>query len=247
MNMDRDTAIGGPVGRFPSTRVSIIESLRGADDEARRLAAERLVSLYWKPLYKYVRIRWKRSNEDAKDLIQGFFAIALERDTLASFDPSRATFRTFLRVLLDRFVSNEEKSARRLIRGGRRAELDFDAAEAELARVATGDADPDELLHREWIRSLFTLCVDRLRQTLRGSGREQQFRVFEAFDLEDGPERPRYGDIAKSMGISEMTVTNNLAAARRKFRAIVLDALRELTASEDEFRAEAKAVLGVEP
>ena len=42
-------------------------------------------------------------------------------------------------------------------------------------------------------------------------------------------------------------VTNYLAALRRRFRALVLDRLRELSASEAEFRAEARDVLGVDP
>ena len=39
-------------------------------------------------------------------------------------------------------------------------------------------------------------------------------------------------------------MTNYLAAMRRRFREIVLDALREVTATEQEFRAEARALLG---
>lgn len=244
--MERDTAIGGPGGRFPPTRLSVVESLRGDDADARRRASERLVTLYWKPLYKYLRIRWSRSNEDAKDLVQGFLAIALERETLASFDPSRASLRTFLRLLLDRYVSNQLKSAGRIKRGGATAALDFDRADAELARVAANSPDPEELLHREWVRSLFGTCVERLRAELLDSGREQQFRVFAAFDLEDGETRPSYRELAARLGVAETTVTNNLAAARRRFRSIVLETLRETTASEAEFRAEAKATLGID-
>ncbi|MFA6956122.1 MAG: sigma-70 family RNA polymerase sigma factor [Thermoanaerobaculia bacterium] len=245
--MDRDTEIGGRDARFPATRLSVIDSLRSDDTETRARGCERLVSLYWKPLYKYVRIKWNRSNEDAKDLIQGFFALALERETLSSFDPSRAGFRTFLRLLLDRFASNELKGAARLKRGGAAVALDFDAAEAELARVASSRPDPEELLHREWVRSLFGACVERLCAELCESGRAQQFLVFETFDLEDGATRPTYREIAASLGIAETTVTNNLAAARRRFRAIVLETLREMTASDEEFRAEARAVLGIDP
>ncbi len=244
--MERDTAIGGHDARFPATRASVVESLRSDDAAERSRAHERLVALYWKPLYKYLRIKWNRSNEDAKDLIQSFFAIALERETLASFDPSRASFRTFLRLLLDRYASNELKAAGRVKRGGDAVTLDFDAAEAELARIASSRPDPEELLRREWVRALFGECVGRLQAELSDSGRELQFRVFEAFDLEDGDARPSYRELAKGLGVTETKVTNDLAAARRRFRAIVLEALREATASEDEFRAEARAVLGVE-
>jgi len=42
-------------------------------------------------------------------------------------------------------------------------------------------------------------------------------------------------------------VTNYLAFARREFRRIALERLREMAASDEEFRREARALLGVEP
>jgi len=41
-------------------------------------------------------------------------------------------------------------------------------------------------------------------------------------------------------------VTNYLAFARREFRRIALEKLREMTASEEEYRREARALFGVE-
>jgi RNA polymerase sigma factor (sigma-70 family) len=245
--MQRHTASFGPGGHFPATRLSLVVSLR-SDDAAERLrACERLVALYWKPLYKYVRIKWNRSSEDAQDLVQGFFAVALERETLAAFDPSRASLRTFLRLLVDRHASNERRAAGRLKRGGGAVALDFEAAEAELALVAAGCPDPEDLLRREWVRALFGDCVGRLREELRGAGRALQLHVFEAVDLEDGEPRPSYRELATRFGVTETKITNDLASARRRFRRIVLDTLREVTASEAEFQAEARAVLGVDP
>jgi RNA polymerase sigma factor (sigma-70 family) len=245
--MERDTATVGPGGRFPTTRLSVVESLRSDDAAERYRACERLVALYWKPLYKYVRIKWNRTTDDAKDLVQGFFATALERETLAAFDPSRASLRTFLRLLVDRYASNERRAASRIKRGGRAVALDFEAAEAELARVASSRPDPEELLRREWVRALFGECVGRLREELHGTGRHLQFRVFEAMDLEERDSRPSYRELATKLGVTETKITNDLAAARRRFRVLVLETLHEVTASEEEFRAEARAVLGVEP
>lgn len=244
--MEKGTVIGG-AGGFPATRLSVVESLRSGDADVRSRACERLITLYWKPLYKYARIKWHRSADDAQDLIQGFFAIALERDTLASFDPARASLRTFLRLLVDRYASNQLKAAGRVKRGGGAVPLDFAAAEAEVARTASSSPDPEQVLHREWVRALFGDCVGRLRDELEGAGRGVQFRVFEAMDLDDGASRPTYRELATRLGVTESKITNDLASARRRFRVLVLDTLREMTASEAEFRAEARAVLGVEP
>jgi DNA-directed RNA polymerase specialized sigma24 family protein len=55
-----------------------------------------------------------------------------------------------------------------------------------------------------------------------------------------------YRELSTRFGMPETTVTNRLAAARRVFRQTVLDLLREITASEGEFRTEARALLGIE-
>ena len=46
--------------------------------------------------------------------------------------------------------------------------------------------------------------------------------------------------------LSVTQVTNYLASARRTFRVCVLEHLRGVTGSDDEFRNEARALLGVE-
>jgi len=66
--LDSDTAIGGPHGHFPSTQVSLLEATAaGLSSEA----MDRLIALYWKPVYRFIRLKFHKNNEDAKDL-EGF-------------------------------------------------------------------------------------------------------------------------------------------------------------------------------
>jgi hypothetical protein len=44
-------------GRFPATRWSLIAAARSAEPEARQRALKILVASYWKPVYKYIRLR----------------------------------------------------------------------------------------------------------------------------------------------------------------------------------------------
>ena len=44
-----------------------------------------------------------------------------------------------------------------------------------------------------------------------------------------------------------LILADALALARREFRRIVLEKLRALTATDDEYRREARALLGVDP
>ncbi len=50
LRMDRDTDIGGPRGRFPTTRRSAISATRSEDPAERTGALEALVATYWKPV-----------------------------------------------------------------------------------------------------------------------------------------------------------------------------------------------------
>jgi RNA polymerase sigma factor (sigma-70 family) len=237
---------------FPLTRRSVVRAAASADPETRQRAFDALVAAYWKPVYKYLRLKWSASGEDAEDLTQGFFARAIEKGFFDRFDPARARFRTYLRACLDGFVANERQSAGRLKRGGgaEHVSLDFGGAEAELARQGPSEsADVEEYFHREWVRSLFGLAVEALRRRCTEAGKDVHFALFERYDL-DGPDaaaRPSYADLAREMGIPETQVTNHLAWARREFRRLVLEALEEATGSEEEFRTEARQLLGIDP
>jgi hypothetical protein len=94
---------------------------------------------------------------------------------------------------------------------------------------------------------MFTLCVEALRTQCSASGKEIYFELFERYDLADtSAEKLTYASLGEEFRIDAKTVTNYLAAARREFRRIVLDKLREITATEEEFRNEARSLLGVE-
>ena len=246
------------MGSFPATRHSVIAGIASTDTQTRRVAFDALVSAYWRPVYKYVRIKWRRDRDDAADLTQEFFARAFEKRSLERFDPARARFRTFLRVCLDGFVANEQKAAGRLKRGGGASfvPLDFAAAEHELATQPNASAthsasvsavDDDALFRQEWVRALFSDAVAALRESCEAAGKSAHFAVFQRYDLDDDVDgRPTYAEIGVELGIPVTQVTNYLAFARRELRRLVLDRLRTLCASDEEFRLEARDLLGVD-
>ncbi len=233
---------------FPPTRLSVVARVRSGDEDTRRLALAALIEAYWKPVYKYLRLKWRLGPDDAADVTQDFFTTVLEKDVLDRFDPERARFRTYLRVCLDGFASNVKKAESRLKRGGgvTTVSLDFQSAEGELGRHEPSvPADADELFYQEWVRELFHHAVADLRAWANASGRSTMFAAFERYDLVDpSNQRPTYAAIARELGITTTTVTNHLVAMRRQFRRHVLDRLRHLTTSQEEFEAEAKRLLG---
>ena len=190
------------------------------------------------------------TEQDAEDLTQEFFASAFEKEFLARYDASRARFRTFLRLCVDRMVMNASKASSRLKRGGGQPAVPLDAISVDDASLAvdSSNAEMDEMFRQEWIRALFEQAVDRLRDECTASGKTAQFGVFEKYDVvgPSSPTPPTYGELAAEFGIPETQVTNYLAFARRRLRHHVLETLAALTASDEELAAEAREILGVE-
>jgi DNA-directed RNA polymerase specialized sigma24 family protein len=214
---DPDTALGGNRHRFPSTRPSLIQAAAAGGAPARD-ALDAVIAVYWKPAYKHVRIQWHRTNEQAKDLVQAFFAVLIEQNLLAGFDPAKGRLRTWLRACLDHFVMKQDESAARLKRGGGiELVFDFEAAERELASTAPSVED---IFLREWQREMFALALDDFRGECRADGKHTQHRIFEQYDLAEGA-RPSYAELAAEHGVPLTAVTNYLAWARRELRRLV--------------------------
>jgi RNA polymerase sigma factor (sigma-70 family) len=227
--MDADTAIGGPHDHFPSTQLSLLEA---ATTGLSTDALERVIALYWKPVYRFIRVKFHKNNEDAKDLTQSFFTTALQRDFFARFDPAKAAFRTYVRMAVERFAANEHAAAHTQKRGG-----DVEFVPVDDRAVTTESAE--QVFEREWQRQLFALAIDDLREHCDASGKQLQFRIFDAYDLAEG-DRPSYAELGARHGIPETSVTNHLAWARRTLRALVTGRLRGVTSGQREFRQEVR-------
>jgi RNA polymerase sigma-70 factor (ECF subfamily) len=248
--MDADTRIGGPRQAFPLTRYSIVLGTKSENATARELAFGELIAVYWKPVYKYIRLKWQVSNEDAKDLTQEFFAAAFQKAFFDSYDPKRSKFRTFLRICVDGLVANVRKASARIKRGGdiELLSLDFEAAEVELQKTPVSqDSDLEAFFDREWVRSVLALAVEDLQQECRESGKLTHFALFERYDLDPAVEgRPTYAQLAGEFQLPVTQVTNFLAFARSAFRRHTLARLRKITGSDEEFSSEARRLLGAD-
>jgi DNA-directed RNA polymerase specialized sigma24 family protein len=75
---------------------------QGDDPATRSRAIEAITAAYWKPVYKYVRMKWNLATEDAADFTQEFFTRLLEKEFLDSYDSRKGRLRSFLRTCADR-------------------------------------------------------------------------------------------------------------------------------------------------
>ncbi|MHB1327938.1 MAG: RNA polymerase sigma factor [Gemmatimonadales bacterium] len=236
----------GTPARFPATRSSVLVRLREGDDAEQAAAFEALAAAYWQPVCSYLRVVYRQNQEEAEDLTQGFFGAAWAKKFFSRYDPARSRFRTFLRLCLDRFAARQYQAERALKRGGAAEVFSLDAQPTDLSDQASliDPVDHEVIFHREFVRALFTRSVDLLRGELEGRGKAAAFALFERYDL-SSTEDTSYASLAAEFGLSTTTVTNQLHVARRRFREIVLDELRELSGTEEEFRADAASILGI--
>ena len=227
---------------FPETRVSLVVALSSEDPSQRERAVDFVVSAYRGPVIAVLRRQWSMELADAEDLAHDFLAHALEREWLARYDREKGRFRTFLRKCLQDFASTRHEAANRLKRGGHLLAVPIDEAPP-----LSNEAEVDELFEQEWVRSVMTMALDRLKVECVDADRQVTYDVFVAHDVEGADEPPRYADVAARFAIPVTQVANYLHWARGKFRGHVLDTLRALTATDAEFREEARALLGREP
>src|SRR5262245_55500054 len=98
--------------RFPTTRASAIVAGGSPDSRERTHSLELIARVYWKPVYKYLRVKWRKDRDTAADITQSFFATAFDKGTFATYQRGRARFRTFVKACLDRIVAHEHRALR---------------------------------------------------------------------------------------------------------------------------------------
>ena len=239
-----DTTLGGGDKAFPETTLGFAGGLRNPATADYTRSLETLCSRYWKPVYSYIRIAWAKTNEDAKDLTQAFFAGLVEEDALRKYDPARGGFRAYLKVLLRRFVGHAERDLHRLKRGGGARVFSLDGDAPQLPELQSGNVDPEKVFERVWLEELVHQSIGRVRERFVRSGRENRFRAYEAFALASDGERPSYAEVAGRTGMTVGEVEKALFVVREEIRQEMREALARSAGSDRELEDEWKRLLG---
>lgn len=247
MGNSGDTAIGGSRRDFPSTCWTLIRKAGTLNPES----LERLIYLYWKPAYFYLRAAGRKGVEDAKDLTQDFFARLVQRKDWERLDPARGSFRGFLKRALKNFLidASRREQARQ---PSSRFVFKFEDCRDDPV------TDPENAFDREWIRTVLRDSIRELRDRLKKEGSANLFEVFRLYCLPEGSDDPgessrfiggldspgvTYADVARKLGLRESDVRKRLARCRSLLREIVLERVREYAGDDQEIREEYEAIL----
>lgn len=214
-------AAPGPDARFVTTHWSVVLVAGRSDSTRAQDALARLCQAYWYPLYAYVR-RQGHSPADAQDLTQAFFANLLERHALASADPNRGRFRSFLLAALNHFLANEWEKVRAQKRGGGRQLISLDLASAE-ERYDLEPADtasPDKLFDKHWALALLEEVLNRLEAEYRATGKADLFAALKQ-TLTGSRESQPYAVLATRLGMNEPAVKVAVHRLRRRYKELL--------------------------
>lgn len=228
---------------FLTTHWSVVLSARDADAPGCEVALETLCRTYWYPLYAYVR-RQGKSPADAQDLTQEFFARLLQKDYLQSVAPEKGKFRSFLLVLLKRFIINEWERSHRQKRGGGCPHLSLAGGAAE-TRYCAEPADvttADKLYDRRWALTLLDRVLARVREEFAAAGKAALFETLKPYLMaEKGG--IAYAQAAATLGMSEGALKVAVHRLRARYRELFREEVSNTVATPEEVEEEIRHLL----
>ena len=214
------TSLGGSERQFPLT-----EWTKLADSGQREAVLAELCERYWKPLYAYLRGRGF-SNEDAKDLVQGFFTErVLGQEFIRRADRTKGRFRNFLLVALRNYVINIERK--------RTSHSTPKPAGEEPSASDTAEAQFD----RAWADALLERTLQELETECRRKGRDGHWQLFREWLLESrvGDGKREMAEACAKCGLSDAAQGyKTISKLKGRFREILRRHLRTLADTEAE-------------
>jgi RNA polymerase sigma-70 factor (ECF subfamily) len=172
-----DIDAGSPSRKsFPTTHWSRVILAGDPAEPGAPAALAELCTVYWYPLYAFVRRKgfWP---DEAADLVHGTFAVLLARDGLGTVACGLGRFRSFLMAACAHHIADCRDRDRAAKRGGGRSPIPIDRTEAE-GRYAADPAHEltvERLFDRRWAIDLLERAVDRLDAETARAGKAELF------------------------------------------------------------------------
>lgn len=204
---------------FSTTRWSLVvragEWKHGVNAEpAARAALEELVSAYWQPLYAFARSRGS-APDDAADLVQGFFARAMEKGGLVPRERT-ARFRAFLLAAFQHFCANEHARATAQKRGGTVGVRNLvEICRHEEAALISHE-NPERAFERRFAQRVLERVFDRLRDEQAHGDKRAQFECVLPHMTGDDDAAP-IAALAAQLGTTQGALKVALHRLRRRF------------------------------
>jgi len=231
-------AAASPARIFVTTHWSVVLTAARTDTPRAQAALSKLCQIYWYPIYHFVR-RQGHSVHDAQDFTQEFFERLLEKNWIAHADQSRGRFRSFLLMVLKRFLAGEWHKANTQKRGGARADLrlPLESAEARYAMAAAETMTPERAFEKQWALTLLETVLRQLRLEYEQDGRNSLFEALKPSLLGARESQP-YATLANRLSISEGAVKVAVHRLRQRYRERLRAEIAHTVAAPEDIEAE---------
>lgn len=228
---------------FTTTRWSIVLQAGQAHHNPQAHAAlEQLCQTYWYPLYAFAR-RQGHSPHDAEDLVQGFLAECLAKNRLATADPDRGRFRSFLLLAFKRYQGRTREKATAQKRGhGQTLSLDAVDAEHRYTLEPAHHLTADRLYDRRWALTLLDRVLAQLEAEQSAAGRAPAFHILKQALAQRGGESG-LADLARQLDLSLGAVKVAVHRLRRRYRELLEAEIAQTVASPDHIAEERRHLL----
>ena len=226
---------------FATTHWSVVIAAGGPETTRAQQALNRLCQTYWYPLYAYVRKRGSKP-QDAEDLTQEFFARLLRKKSLSQLSRDGGRFRSFLLKSMNRFITDEWRSAQAQKRGAGKI-VSLDAASAE-SRYSIEPADrhtPETLYDRAWALVLLDAVFHRLRDEYSRAGKAALFDQLK-FCLTGQRSAIPYAELANRLDQPENTLKTHVHRLRQRYRELLREEVAQIVASPKEIEEELRSL-----
>jgi RNA polymerase sigma-70 factor (ECF subfamily) len=207
-----------PAQIFVTTHWSVVLAAGRHDTVRSQAALAQLCRVYWYPIYHFVR-RQGHSTHDAQDLTQEFFARLLEKNWLAHADQSRGRFRSFLLMVLQRFLAGEWHKANAQKRAGDRQclPLPLDTAETRYSQEPADHRTPEQAFEKQWALTLLETVLSQLRADYERDAKGRLFDVLKPSIMGSRETQP-YAALAVQLTLSEDAVKMAVHRLRERYR-----------------------------
>lgn len=207
---------------FPTTQWSLIVRAAADDPADREWALAEICTLYWPPVYAFIRSRGNPPH-DAEDLTQGFFAELLRRHDFAKADAAHGRLRSYLLSAASNHLNSEHRRETRQKRGGGAAVLSFDTVDEEarcLIPEPMDDLTPDRVFERQWAITVMERVVSTLAQRYADKGQAKLFAALKPFINADD-NGGRQADLARELGMSEQALRTAIHRLRQRYGEVL--------------------------
>ncbi len=226
---------------FPATRWSLVAAAHGTQPPPRaKQALQELCAIYWPPLFAFAR-RNGSSPDDARDLVQGFFADFLGRQGFARVDGERGRFRSFLLRSFRNYCHAQHRNAQAAKRGCGDCPIPLHWMRASEVAQRSSHDDPERAFDHAFALLLLQQVQDALAREYASRGKQGLFdallpRLTEhaATDL---------ATLASELHTSEGALKVGLHRLRKRYGQLLRAEVHALVADPADVRDEIRTLI----